>query len=206
MKEIEVPSFTEQESWASSDVEVDESGLEVEQVNDGDIPGTGDVEAVDPDVDMPAADAETVSPESDVVAEKPAKKGPKRGELPEGYVTPVGLAKLLTAHYKENDPDKLNKAGDFPSQQVYSYIRNAPADSPFPLETVTDGNGTERSVVKIDAGLQWFLDKDTRTSARKQNAAEKAAAKAAKSAEKPAAGATEGSVVETPTAEVVEAE
>jgi hypothetical protein len=124
--------------------------------------------------------------EGDAPAEKApkAKKEPARGDLPEGYVTPVGLAKILSERNLHQ-----NRAGEtvpVPPQMVYSYIRNAPKDQPFPLEVITDSLGKERSAVNVDKAVEWWTAKNERAGAKKANAAAKAQAKAEKSAAKPA--------------------
>lgn len=138
------------------------------------------------------ADVETVE-ETDVVdvaegtEEKPAKKAKEkaRGDLPENFVTPVGFATILSARGLQK-----NRAGevvtDVKPQMVYSYMKNAPQQDPFPIETITDSLGKERQVVDIEKGVEWWERKNARTDARKANAAEKAAKKAAKAAEKAA--------------------
>jgi ribosomal protein L12E/L44/L45/RPP1/RPP2 len=115
-------------------------------------------------------------------------KEPARGQLPEGYVTPVGLAKVLTDRgLHTNREGEVVKVAP---QMVYSYIKNAPKDDPFPLTTVTDSIGKERQAVLVEDAVAWWERKNARTAARKQNAAAKAAAKAqreaAKAAEAPA--------------------
>jgi hypothetical protein len=160
-----------------------------------------DVEAVDDEIEEIAEPTEA-TPEAK--AEKAPVK-PKRGDLPEGYVTPVGLAKLIN----ENKLHR-NKEGELttcPPQVVYSHIKNAPKDHPFPLETVADSNGQSRQVVKIDAGLQWWREKNERTAQRKANAADKArkqAEAAQKAAEATASTSSAGNT--TPDAVVEEAE
>jgi len=142
----------------------------------------GDV--LDPEVE----DTTDTASEGTEAAEKPAKakKEPKRGELPEGYVTPVGLAKALS-----------EKEGvEIKPQMIYSYIKNAPKDDRLPLEDVTDSVGATRSVVKLDAGLAWWDRKNQRVAARKENAATKKATKEANKAAKAAAGDGEASATE----------
>jgi hypothetical protein len=128
-----------------------------------------DVEAVADD------ETEEVAIDSTSATAKAAKPtGPTRGDLPEGYVTPVGLAHALT---KEG----LGGEGKVvPPQMVYSYMKSAPAAHPFPVESVKDSNGNERQAVKVDAGLQWWREKNERVAAKKANAAQKATAKAEK--------------------------
>jgi hypothetical protein len=134
---------------------------------------------------------------SDGAGNKPATKKaePKRGQLPEGYVTPVGLATLLSqpkdGNAENTDASNFrhtdrNGGHDVKPQMVYSYIKNASKDAPFPLETVTDSIGASRQAVQIDAGLAWWDAKNERVAGRRQNAAAKAAAKAERAAAKPA--------------------
>src|SRR5690242_5303887 len=94
-----------------------------------DLPETAEVEPVedvqgeDLDVEiLPEDPEEETVAEGDEATEKEAKpkKEKARGDLPEGYVTPVGLAKELTRLGLGKD------GGDVPPQMVYSYIKNAP--------------------------------------------------------------------------------
>ena len=86
---------------------------------------------------------------ADGSAEPKAKKGPARGTLPDNFVTPVGLAKILGEQGLQT-----NRAGDVLAevkpQMVYSYIKNAPENDPFPLENVTDSLGKERQAVDVE--------------------------------------------------------
>lgn len=176
-----------------------------------------EVETVTPD-ESDEVDTVAEGTESEA-GEKQAKapKEPARGDLSEGYVTPVGLAKILS---QPIDGDKENleasnwyhtdKAGghDVKPQMVYSYKKNAPKEDPFPSETVTDSLGNAReNVLKLEDGIAWWLRKNARVEERKANAAKKEEAKAerAKKAEEAkAAGTTaEGAA---PAEAVVEAE
>ena len=125
-----------------------------------------------------------------VEAEAPKKKGPARGELPEGYVTPVGLAKVLGERGLQQ-----NRQGETLSevrpQMVYSYIKNASEKDPFPLETVTDSIGKERQALKLDEGIAWWERKNERTAQRKANAAEKKAKAEQRAAEQAKQAETE---------------
>jgi hypothetical protein len=151
---------------------------------------------VDPDADDDAEDEVEAPAEGEAKPKK--EKQRSRGDLPEGLVTPVGLAKILTERGlggKTDDGD--NKV--VPPQVVYSYINNAPADSQYPGQTVRDSIGAERrNVCEIEAGVAWWEAKNRRAAARKANAAEKAkkaAEKAAKAAEgaQPSEAAAEAS-------------
>jgi hypothetical protein len=187
---------------------------EVEQVNDGDIEGTGDQPAetnpdpTDFDVDAPEAEdvvAEATAPiaaDGTKAAEK-APKEPTRPPVPEGKVAPVAFAKILTDHLRKEHPELGVRLGEdkvVAPQVVYSYIKNNGADSkfPFPAEKA-EGRA---AVVDADAALEWWDTKDLRVKASKDAKAQKDAAKAAKAAEKPAT-VTEA---EAPTATIAEAE
>ncbi len=133
--------------------------------------------SVEVDVDTTAdGSAETTA------KEPKAKKEPARGTLPDNFVTPVGLAKILGEQGLQT-----NRAGDVLAevkpQMVYSYIKNAPENDPFPLENVTDSLGKERKAVDVEKGVAWWVRKNERAASRKANAAEKAAKKAEKAAE-----------------------
>lgn len=135
----------------------------------------------------------TVDPNAEVIADPTAtevkapkvKKAPTRGTLPDGYVTPVGLAKAITVAGLHFNKDGV--ATDLKPQVVYSYIKNATKEDPFPMETVVDSIGKSREAVKADAGIAWWTRKNDRTAARKVSLVAKAEAKAAKVAAAPAA-------------------
>jgi len=165
--------------------------------------GNSDTAVVEPEVETPVSDeAEDISgtgeASADGATEKPAKKvkEPARGDLPEGYVTPVGLAKILTE--KKMHTDRDGNIVEVAPQMVYSYIKNAPKEHPFPLEKITDSIGKVRDAVRIDAALDWWEKKNARAAERKASAAAKAQAKAAKAAAKPAEG--EAAADQTPVA------
>lgn len=173
-------TLDETETDAPEDLDVDFDGADNE----------------DDEVEFVPEGAETTNGEA-----KPKKepKQPARGKLPDGYVTPVGLAHALN-EAKLGKTDENGNYVDIPPQQVYSYIRNAPKDHPFPLETVKDDIGKDRQVVKLEAGLQWWRDKNARAAARTANAAAKAKAAAekaaAKASETPTAPAEDAGPVE----------
>lgn len=176
-------------------------GVETED-NDADIEGTeltedGEfAEGLDLDVDATDGEDDEVEdvPDGAVTKtkDKPAKakEQPKRGDLPEGYVTPVGLAKVITERRLYTTRDGVVGA-ELKPQMVYSYIKNAPKANPFPGEEVTDSNGNKRFAVEIEKGVAWWEAKNASAQERKENAArklsEQAKAAAAKAA---AAGAT----------------
>jgi len=135
-------------------------------------------------------ESETVA-EGTEAAEKPAKvkKEPARGDLPEGYVTNVGLAKILTERGLHTNKD--GETVEVKPQMVYSYEKNASEADPFPTEIVTDSLGKERRAVTIENGVAWWVRKNERAAERKANAAVKAEQKAAKAAAKAEADAAE---------------
>lgn len=135
------------------------------------------------ELDEELEDTEETEPEEDS-EEETEKAAPKvkRGELPEGYVTPVGLAAVLTE--RKLYVNRKGEVAEVKPQMVYSYIKNAPKDHPFPSETVQDSLGNDRFVVDLEKGVQWWTDKNARAEARKASAADKAAKKATKKEEK----------------------
>lgn len=139
------------------------------------------VEEEMPEVEDFSGEVDEVETSTASKTEKPKKEAParKRGTLPEGYVTPVGLAKELTERGFGKDK------GVLAPQIVYSYIKNAPAESPFPMEEVEDSIGAKRAALRLEAGVEWWTEMRKRVDGRKANAAAKAAAKV-KAATKPA--------------------
>jgi hypothetical protein len=150
---------------------------------------------------------ETEEVETPAEAKKEAKAKPtkKRGNLKDGWATPVALAHKLTElglGGKDEDGDNLV----VPPQVVYSYIKNAPKDHPFPnthtdsqepthpeydgdhitltekgqLNTVKDDIGADRAAFLLDHGVEWWQNKIERAKARKANAAKKASKPAKK--------------------------
>lgn len=106
----------------------------------------------------------TTTPDEVATPTTPTTPG-KRNALPATHVTPVGLTKLI------NDRKLYNGGnGLLTSQAMYSYIKNAPADHPFPLVTI---NG--RDCVEIGAGVEWWVEKDARVAKRAELAAIKRA-------------------------------
>jgi len=172
------------------------------------------------EVDVPAEDDEAeviASTEgSDTSEEKPAKEpaAPKRGDLPEGFITPVAFAKVLSQPLDGNaenlDPSNWrythSKSGDHvvAPQMVYSYIRSAKdGKNPLATQTVTDSNGVQRENILVLAdALAWWDAKAKRTAA----SAENAKAKAEKKAAKPEATETASATDAAPVGEVEEAE
>jgi hypothetical protein len=144
---------------------------------------------------------EVESTESEAKTPK-EKKEPVRGQLDEGYVTPVGLAKVISERKLHTNRD--GELVDVAPQMVYSYIKNAPKEDPYPFITVTDSLGHERQAVLVEDGVAWWIRKNERTVSRKTNAAAKAAEKLARAAAK-ATEETEGSEPEADD-EVTEAE
>jgi hypothetical protein len=172
-----------------------------EAVND---PGTQ--ENPDFDVDTPEAEDVVAEPVAEGTADAPKAKEKKestRPPVPEGKVSPVQFAKILSAHKtakaRETDPEAAEIT--VAPQVVYSYIKNNGPESknPFPAEKA-EGRA---AVVDADKALEWWDAKDQRVAASKAAAAEKAAKKTEKANAKPAETVT---AAEEPQAELVEAE
>lgn len=117
-----------------------------------------------------------------------AKKEPARGVLPEGFVTPIGLAKELTT--RELHTDK-NGGHEVRPQMVYSYKKNAPKDDPFPIQTIQDSLGKDREVVSLEEGIAWWTRKNERVAGKRQSAEQKRTAKAERAAAKAAEPSSE---------------
>lgn len=116
--------------------------------------------ATDEMVDFEVPEPEAVV--SEAVVETAAPAAPKKkDDLPEGWITPTALAKIV----------------DLKPQQVYGYVKNGKG---FPFKNHTDGRfivalpaeGTEGHGDPATDGLAWILDRRARTEAKK---AEKAA-------------------------------
>jgi hypothetical protein len=113
----------------------------------------------------------TVTNEDGTVAAKPAKESKStRPAISDGYVSPIGFQKALLEE----------RQVDIRPQQVYSYIRNASKEHPFPAEVI-DG----RPQIKVADGLAWWDAKEQRKTDRETAKTEKAAKDAAKAAAKP---------------------
>jgi hypothetical protein len=143
------------------------------------------------DVETPdEVETEVETPEGSAEGSEPkAKKEPARGQLPDGYVTPIGLAKILTERglHKNREGETV----EVRPQMVYSYMKNAPKDDPFPIETVTDSLNKERQALTAEAGVAWWERKNARVAQRAQNAQEKAAKKAAAAEKRSAEGSSD---------------
>jgi len=164
-------------NFDDTEVKSTDGAVATEQVNDGDIEGTGedalDAEVNDDanlDVDVPDDTDEVPAEAVKTNAAKPAKASTAtpRTKAPEGYVKPVEFAKILGTH--------LNKV--VPPQVVYSYIKNNQGEgarNPFPTHEI-EGYAW---YIKPEEGLGWWDAKNTRVAASKDERAKKAAAKAA---------------------------
>lgn len=154
---------------------------------------------VDPEVEALAEQEETEVSPAEAAAKPEAKaKGPKRGTLPEGKVTPVGLAAILTERKLHQ-----NKAGEIvpvKPQMVYSYMKNSTKEDRLETHEIQDSNDQPRQVFDIEKAVEWWERKNKRVAERKANAAAKATKAAEKAAAKPEAEGSE------PEGEAVEAE
>lgn len=167
------------------------TATETEPTFDVDVDAPQAVETTEDTVATPTETAETEK--KDTKSTRPA--------VPEGKVSPVAFAHLLSEHLRKEHPElgiRLTEGKNVAPQVVYSYIKNNGPESknPFPAEK-SEGRA---AVVDPQAGLDWWDAKDLRVKAQKAGAAEKAANKAAKASEKksgeganavPAAGNTE---------------
>jgi hypothetical protein len=175
--------MSQDQNFASADVETPEDDLELEVNDDRNL-----------DVDTPSDDEteDTTGAPADGAA-KPAKA--TRPKAPEGFVKPVEFAKLLSDHL--HSQGRLAADKSVAPQVVYSYIKNNSGEgarNPFPVHQV-EGDTYPWYIVPQE-GLDWWDAKNNRVTASKEQRAAKAAAKAAK----PAAGEAE------PVGEVTEAE
>src|SRR5688500_14017078 len=112
------------------------------------------VSELDSDIDFDATD-DTVEVEAS--EEKPKKekkvKEKSKGDLPEGYVTPIGLTNAINEQGLAFD--KTGAVKQLKPQEMYSYIKNAPKDRPSPFTEVEDSLGKTRNAATLEAGLQW---------------------------------------------------
>lgn len=117
-----------------------------------------DTEPVD---DVPVVDV--TDERDDEQAPAPTKKAarktaePKRAPLPDGFVTPVGLAKVINERglYTGSRPDGVSP------QMVYSAIKAGAGERAFPGQDV---NG--RLAVEVEAGVAWWVAKNERAARR----------------------------------------
>lgn len=164
-----------------------------------------EVEDLDLDVDTASDDVEDTVEATDDKPEKAPKapkekKGPARPPVPEGKVTPVQFAKILTEHLEAKGAS--NKAGlitaasnPVPPQMVYSYIRNnSSGKNPLPVYS----EGGRENLLIVEEALGWWDAKDERITASKAAKAEKASKKAEKASKDTESDATpdEGPVEE----------
>jgi hypothetical protein len=146
-----------------------------------------DVDVDAPEVTQNAEDTVDVPAETAEKAKAEKKKESTRPPVPEGKVSPVAFAKILSEHLRKPHDTlgtRLEEGKSVAPQVVYSYIKNNGADSknPFPTEKA-EGRA---AVVDAEAGLKWWDEKDLRVKASKDGKAQKAAEKAAKTTETPA--------------------
>jgi uncharacterized phage infection (PIP) family protein YhgE len=152
-----------------------------ETAYENDTEAFGDVDTVDPEVDVVETDG----------GEKPAKaakekKEPARPPVPEGYITPVDFAKKLTerleaegATHRNGNP--VTKDDPIKPQTIYSFLRNG-AKGDHALKSYTDGG--RENLLKLDEANAWWDAKAERVKASAANAAAKKAAAANKATAK----------------------
>jgi hypothetical protein len=216
-----VTGWTAEETAAVAD---EQGNVEVPALDEVDTPEALDDEAED----VAVPDGEGAKPATEKVAKAPARVAP-----PEGYITPVAFAKVLTEHLSgkkyQNKNGFVGRAADgatvdlkvnpIPPQYIYSMINqgNKPnAKNPVPTyvsahdgqvyKTGEQPEGVALARVNLmDAteALAWWDAKDERVAASRQAKAEKAAKAAEKAAAAPAVGQPAN---EAPSAPVEEAE
>jgi len=165
----------------------------------------------DTDVDFEDVDLVEVNGDEDVVETAEEPKAPKekkvkeksRGDLPEGLVTPIGLTHRLNE--LKLGRDRAGNEKELAPQEVYSSIKNASKDNPYPaLENVTDSLGKPRAnICNLEEGVAWWERRLAGTAARRDAAAKKAEEKAAKAKAK-AENKTDGPVHEEPADDGIE--
>jgi hypothetical protein len=176
--------------------------------------------SLDPEVDIPGTEesdeVETVTGATteQKTDEPKAPAAPKRGALPEGKVTPVEFAKLLS---QPLDGNKDNLDGDnwhytngktgshlVPPQMIYSYVKNSKG---LTTETLTDANGVSRDyILTLDQAMAFWNGRGEKAAERAANAkakAEKAAAKAAAGETAVTTGDGQVEIASTPATEPV---
>jgi hypothetical protein len=131
-----------------------------------------DLDVEEPDEDVEETDGESEETESGESTDKAPKK-PTKGDLPEGFVTPIQFAKILGERELHTDRDG-NVVKDVKPQMVYSYMKNSPKDDRLEPQEIEDSNGVKRSVLVLEEALAWWARKNERAAQRKANAAEKA--------------------------------
>ena len=183
-------------------------------------------EAEAEEMDFEDVDVEQLEDLEDEVEEsagetKPAKekkvkepKAPARPPVPEGFVTPVAFARILTeqlhamGHSNRNgriggDGEECDhKVNPVPPQMVYSYIKNNGADSRNPLPTYEEGG--RENLLKPEEALEWWVAMIKRVKASKAAKAEKDAAKAEKAKTKETLEVEESELTEVGEVEEVE--
>jgi hypothetical protein len=173
------------------------------------------LEEVDVDVDSGSTEDETETVDAPPtrkgnivkVGEKAAKAS-SRPAVPEGFVSPVAAAKLLSEYLTK----KAREAGDIGEdeaievkpQVVYSYIKNNGPESKNPIPTYAEGG--RENLLKIEEFIAWWEAKDARVADRKANAKNKAEKKAANAEKAKTDGVTEAEDTNADAPPVVEAE
>jgi hypothetical protein len=158
-------------------------------------------EALEDELDEVDVPSDTTGTEADQDPNKAnAKpKAPARPPVPEGYVSPVAFAKILTEHLEakgaENSKGKITvESNPIPPQMVYSYLKNAGETSKNPWPRYEEGQ--RKNLLKVDESLAWWDALTERVSASRANATAKAEKKNAKATETPAEPVVEAEAVE----------
>jgi hypothetical protein len=166
-----------------------QSNQTVVEPEDVDVPDATEEDETDV-VDTPSGEVKEVKTGAAKTAKNP------RWTPPEGYVTLVGAAKVITAK-KLYFPRGSEEPGELPSQQMYSLARGASKIDPFPLVYFNDDGSvsetpTDHQAVKVDDIVSWWERTNDRVKTKAANAKAKAANKSNTGNENaPAAGTVE---------------
>jgi hypothetical protein len=165
---------------------------------DVEVPEVELTEVDNDEVDVPSDTAGTEADQDPNKANK-APKAPARPPVPEGYVSPVQFAKILTEHLEakgyENSKGPVTKESNpIPPQMIYSYLKNAGENSKNHWPRYEEGN--RKNLLKVEESLAWWDALTERVAASKANAATKAAKKETKAQETPAEPVVEAEAVE----------
>jgi len=181
------------------------------QVDETEVDTAGDVDVDTPELDETEELDEVTDAPKAAKGEKKAKekKEPARPAAPEGFVSPVAFAKILTKHLEakgaSNSKGLITETNAIAPQQMYSTINSTKAGkNPFPVHSV----GGRENMIVVEEGLAWWDEKDERKAQTAANAAAKEAKKADKAKKTAQAEVEEGEAGEdfTGTEDVVEAE
>jgi hypothetical protein len=131
-------------------------------------------------------DAEAAPTEGETAPAEAASTAGKRVPPPDGFTTPVQVAKLLGPVDADGNviTNAEGKAPGIRPQIVYGYIRNSKT---FPFHAHPE---TGSPIVKVDEVLTWWKEKEQRKAGRAAAKAAEASGESAPTAEEPASDLT----------------